>query len=209
MDVLAVFIDRTKSRKFAGRPDDTLSADRSWRSPGASCARSSRDTSGSLGGETFGVRAVPLCLASNEAAALGRQHRQDTNPQESRSMRRRVQTLWAALVSASVALTGCHPTQPFFVHEDGDLSHYVDVATDIEYPDACMPKLADVEGAYAPLTLDNTDSPQMWDLTLEEAVQITLCNSKVMRSLGGRYASSAFNPRAQVGEAPDAIITNE
>ena len=28
-----------------------------------------------------------------------------------------------------------HATQPFFFKEDGDLSHYMDVATDIEYPD--------------------------------------------------------------------------
>jgi outer membrane protein TolC len=32
-----------------------------------------------------------------------------------------------------------------------------------------------------------------------------LCNSKVFRTLGGRFVSSAFNNRAQTGEAPDAI----
>ena len=36
-------------------------------------------------------------------------------------------------------------------------------------------------------------------------MQTAFANAKVMRSLGGRYVSSAFNNRAQIGEAPDAI----
>jgi outer membrane protein TolC len=123
-------------------------------------------------------------------------------------MSRRVRSLWAVLLSTTLALSGCHPTQPFFLHEDGDLSHYVDVATDIVVPDADALKLPDVECARPPFTLDNTDAPEMWDLTLEEAVKTTMANSKVMRSLAGRYSSAAFNARAQTGEAPDAIITN-
>src|SRR4029078_1606511 len=43
--------------------------------------------------------------------------------------------------------------------------------------------------------------------TLEEAIKNSLANAKVMRSLGGRFVSSAFNNRAQTGEAPDAITT--
>ena len=39
-------------------------------------------------------------------------------------------------------------------------------------------------------------------------VKIALDNSKVMCSLGGRYSESAFQPRSQTGEAPDAITTN-
>ena len=38
--------------------------------------------------------------------------------------------------SLLIAATGCHPTQPFYFFEDGDLSHYVDKATQIDYPDA-------------------------------------------------------------------------
>ncbi len=39
------------------------------------------------------------------------------------------------VLCGSLLATGCTPTQPFFFMEDGDLSHYVDVATQIEYPD--------------------------------------------------------------------------
>ena len=52
-------------------------------------------------------------------------------------MSRRVHTIWAILTSVLIASSGCHPQQPFYLHEDGDLSHYVDVATQIEYPDVC------------------------------------------------------------------------
>ena len=31
--------------------------------------------------------------------------------------------------------TGCTPQQPFYFFEDGDLSHYKGMATDLEVPD--------------------------------------------------------------------------
>jgi outer membrane protein TolC len=120
-------------------------------------------------------------------------------------MSRRVHTIWAILTSVTIASTGCHPQQPFYFHEDGDLSHYVDVATEIEYPDVCTQPLDEVTHALPPLTLGNLQVHEYWDLTLEEAMKTALANAKVLRSLGGRYVSSAFNNRTQVGEAPDAL----
>ncbi|MEX0978608.1 MAG: hypothetical protein WDZ48_07140, partial [Pirellulales bacterium] len=120
-------------------------------------------------------------------------------------MKRRVHTIWAILTSLMIGLSGCRPQQPFYLREDGDLSHYLDVATDIEYPDVESSTLADVTEALPPYTLENMDFASYWDLTLEEALQTALCNSKVFRSLGGRFVSSAFNNRSQTGEAPDAI----
>ncbi len=58
------------------------------------------------------------------------------------------------------------------------------------------------------MTLENAKPKEFWDLKLEQCVKIALDNSKVMRSLGGRYSESAFQPRSQTGEAPDAITTN-
>ncbi len=96
---------------------------------------------------------------------------------------------WVFLTTAVMVSTGCHPTQPFYFFEDGDLSHYLDVATDIEYPDVDEPHLDEVVGTYPPVTLENADSMEMWDLSLEEVINIMLANSKVMRQLGGRVAS--------------------
>jgi outer membrane protein TolC len=116
--------------------------------------------------------------------------------------------IWAIATSSMIVLTGCHPTQPFYLFEDGDLSHYVDQAIKIDYPDVESAMLADVQNTWAPLTLENPTPKSMWNLKLEECVKMALDNSKVMRSLGGRYSESAFQPRAQTGEAPDAITTS-
>ena len=96
-------------------------------------------------------------------------------------MTRRVLTIWAVMVGALAAASGCHPTNPVYLFNDGDLSHYVDKATQIEYPDAKTTMLADVENAEPPFTLENTDAREIWDLKLEEAVKMALANAKVMR----------------------------
>ena len=43
---------------------------------------------------------------------------------------------WAASLAFLVA--GCHPQQPAFFFEDGDLSHYVDVATPFLWEDGTV-----------------------------------------------------------------------
>ncbi len=99
-------------------------------------------------------------------------------------MSRRPPFLRVVLCFWLIATVGCQPQQPFYLFEDGDLSHYKGMATDIEVPDVDMESLADVRCAAAPLTLTNTQPTEIWELTLEEAMQIALANSKVMRSLG-------------------------
>ena len=111
-------------------------------------------------------------------------------------MSRRLRSIWAVLTSLLIVVSGCHPQQPFYLFEDGDLSHYVGKATQIEYPDAQTTSMADVENAAPPLTIENAIPKEFWNLTLEDCVKIALDNSKVMRSLGGRYASAAQTQRA-------------
>ena len=85
------------------------------------------------------------------------------------------------------ALLGCEPREPFYLrHVDRDLSHYNAVANEIEYPDVEADRLADVSGANRPFSLTNTDPKEIWNLTLEEAMQIALTNNKVMRTIGGQ-----------------------
>lgn len=96
---------------------------------------------------------------------------------------------------------GCRPQQPFYFGEDGDLSHYVGVATEIDYPDVEVESLGDVNGALPPLTLDNPEPKEIWDLPLQEAVHIALANAKVIKSLGG----VAFGPTGAQGE-PSALL---
>src|SRR5580692_7937133 len=99
-------------------------------------------------------------------------------------MSRRVLTWMALLASLAAGLIGCKPTTPFYLRDDGDLSHYKGVATQIEYPDVESDRIADVAKAAPPLTLTNAEAREIWDLSLQECIQITLANSKIMRTLG-------------------------
>ncbi|MFP6611806.1 MAG: TolC family protein, partial [Pirellulales bacterium] len=103
----------------------------------------------------------------------------------------------------AVLLTGCHPTQPFFFNEDGDLDHYIGRATQIEVPNIDVPSLAEVEFAQAPLTIENSDFEHVWELSLDEAVRIALSNSKVQRSLGIRV-----NLPGQLVRASENVLVN-
>jgi outer membrane protein TolC len=109
----------------------------------------------------------------------------------------------AKICVVAVLLTGCHPTQPFFFHEDGDLDHYIGRATQIEQPNTEVPSLAEVEFAKAPLTLENADFEHVWELSLDEAVKIALSNSQVQRSLGIRV-----NIPGQLVRASENVLAN-
>src|SRR5207253_647070 len=91
------------------------------------------------------------------------------------------------LVCLLVATTGCSPTQPFYLHEDGDLSHYIDTAIHAESPDLLAPPISEVGGSLRPLSVNHPEFKEFWDLTLEECVAIALLNTKNIR--GGTAAS--------------------
>lgn len=113
------------------------------------------------------------------------------------------QMLWACLICLVAGAAGCSPSQPFYLFDDGDMSHYLDAATQIEYPDVTGPSLAEVDGAEAPLTVRNPHFREYWDLTLEDAIRYTLANSKVMRTSGGRV----LGPPGQLLAGPDLART--
>src|SRR5436189_3211352 len=107
-----------------------------------------------------------------------------------------------ALVLAVLMLgAGCTPTQPFYFHEDGDLSFYLDKATNIETPDVQSTRLSEVQNARAPLTITNPDFDQWWDLNVEECINLALQNSKVFRNLG--QVSRVSDNQTLV---PDAVL---
>ena len=135
-------------------------------------------------------------------------------------MNRQLQRFCTWLLLCSVVFTGCAPVQPFYLHEDGDLSHYLDTATDIEYPDLCHDPLPDAEFARRPRTLTHPDFDSIWELTLEEAMATTLQNSKVVRQTGfrggfdnflvgtgDRLLSNAATPTGEIGRAGPNVAT--
>ena len=111
------------------------------------------------------------------------------------------------MTSVALVASGCAPRQPFYFFEDGDLSHYVGAIQKIEYPDTQQQPLDEAAGTQEPLTLSNAKFDQIWELSLEEAIRTALENGKVLRNLGGRFASFG-GPRPQTGEPPVSLLTS-
>ncbi len=107
----------------------------------------------------------------------------------SRQRNHRPANLWPALASATaIALMtialGCRTDRPF--HFSRHSIPPVDRATEIEYPDTETDTPADILNAPPPETVLSSGNVQYWPLKIEEAIQIALSNSRVMRDLGGR-----------------------
>lgn len=117
-------------------------------------------------------------------------------------MRRPIRKLCTLVLLGLVSATGCAPSQPFYFREDGDLSHYLDHATEIEDARFDQEQLAEVAQAHAPLTISNSDQFEIWDLGLEDCVSIALQNSKVIKNLGA--ATRSVDGRTVI---PDSLIS--
>ena len=90
--------------------------------------------------------------------------------------------IWTAILPFWVV--GCSPSRPLYLHERGNLSYYIDQATDIEYPDVEVAQLAEVSQAKAPMTVVDPDFESFRDMTLEQVVSISLQNAKILRGYG-------------------------
>ena len=101
------------------------------------------------------------------------------------------------------------PTRPYYFSDDGDLSHYRALATEIEEPDVNSDRIGDVEYAEEPLTLRNMEAREIWDLTLQEAVQTAVANSKVLRATGGSsiFSGTRAGSVSRVSQTPTSIST--
>jgi outer membrane protein TolC len=118
-------------------------------------------------------------------------------------MRRPVSTWRILLVAVLTATTGCTPTQPFYLCEDGDLSHYIDKATAVEHPDLHTDILQEVTQSQRPLSVSHPEFREFWDLSLEECVSIALNNTKVVR---GGSASVLQNGQIQPGTRHSNLV---
>lgn len=116
------------------------------------------------------------------------------------------------LCAICIASLGCAPTQPFFLHEGGNLDHYLSESTEISYPDLDRETLPDASQALPPLTIENPEARERWKMTLEDAIALALQNTHVIRTLGGRVASpvgqSAGSPPQNLTLNPDFAPSN-
>jgi outer membrane protein TolC len=90
-------------------------------------------------------------------------------------------SLWASLIV--VGLGGCFARRDKLVFKNNP-APYQRVASEIEYPDVA-PGKASQEWTAPPLALSLDREPAYWEITVEEAVQLALANSRVLRDLGG------------------------
>ncbi|MBS0210671.1 MAG: TolC family protein [Planctomycetes bacterium] len=130
-------------------------------------------------------------------------------------MKRRLhQRIVVSIMLLAALAQGCSPSRPFYFRDDGDMSHYLGVATKVEYPDTKTDTLLEVTRSQAPLTVSNSETREVWDLTLQDAIQSTLGNSKVMRSLGAQAfispslaGGSRFGDPTRLTTAPATVQT--
>lgn len=106
-----------------------------------------------------------------------------------------------ALVLLLAALTGCSPTQPFFLRETGDLSHYLDKVQTRDFPDSREPHATEAVMSQNPITLSNPDIEELWDLSLQECIHIALSNTKIIRGANApRLQTGIIIPTNQEGD---------
>lgn len=105
-------------------------------------------------------------------------------------MWRYCKTVVVLTTAFAVALPGCSSSRPKFDREfdsipaSDDSSLYDSTGLHPE-----MPAISDDDpfasaATAAPITIDDEEPPEYWDLPLEEAVRLALSNSRIMRDLG-------------------------
>jgi len=84
---------------------------------------------------------------------------------------------------------------------DEDLSHYVQAASDIEYPE--VGHLDDSEHVVTPepFQIQDYQQAEFWDLSVQDVIQLALANSDVLRDLGGTVLRSPSTMRTTLEPA--------
>ncbi len=122
-------------------------------------------------------------------------------------MQDRLRQLLILLLSSTMVLPsgGCFlmkDRRPF--HANVPPGTYEKVASEIEYPteSSCTQAIADESLASPhPWTIQTEGTPEYWDMTLEEAIHLTLENSKVLRDLGGAVVRAPATTRTTLDPA--------
>lgn len=128
-------------------------------------------------------------------------------------MKRTFHKWFIGLQIGSVMLTGCQPTQPFYLRDRANFAEYLQHAQQIEIPDLEIDPVPEASHAFEPLTLDN-QKYEFLDLTLEECVSYALVNSKLIRTIPGTQrqnidiaANILSTPSQQQSTVYDPAIT--
>lgn len=87
------------------------------------------------------------------------------------------------LVAWSAAqIVGCTQPKPRHYLGEADLNYYVDKATSIEYPNVATQLNETAAYSDKPPTVREPTEQPLWEMTLQEALQLALSNTKVIKS---------------------------
>lgn len=88
------------------------------------------------------------------------------------------------LCCVTVLMAGCYPSQPMYLRDSGDLSYYLNQATEIQYPDVQTTRLNEVTHSRDPITVINADFDNFYDVSLEDCIGMALQNTNTIRGYG-------------------------
>ncbi len=120
-------------------------------------------------------------------------------------MHDRLRTILHLMLASSLLLpSGCLLKDPHPFKANLPAGTYEKVASEIEYPaeSSCTQATADESLASPhPWTINTQGTPEYWDMSLEEVIQITLANSRVLRDLGGAVVRAPASTRTALDPA--------
>ncbi|MFV2068857.1 MAG: hypothetical protein ACC645_17975 [Pirellulales bacterium] len=130
-------------------------------------------------------------------------------------MRRWFSGILVLICIGALPLVGCRSREAFVSRETD--THYRQVATQIEYPNVQVSLDRRALSTPQPRTVRSDQPPEVWDLSLEEALRTTLENSEVIRSLGARVitgpaaVSTVYDPAIRESDplfGPQAALSD-
>ncbi len=142
------------------------------------------------------------------ANVTGRHREPAKHDPNERNMNNRIRRILAPLLALAILASGCAQHRSCWDHYAFDPKYYRDVATEIEEPNLNEACLQHPPAPQAPITLETFESHEPWSLSLFEAVQTTLANSKVVRQISqppgtrGLAASIAGAPNVLLRQSP-------
>lgn len=107
-------------------------------------------------------------------------------------------TLALLLAAVLAAPPGCHWQRSHEFESHIPDGAYEKIATEIQYPaeSECTQMSADESlDSPAPWTIATEGTPEYWDVSLEQVIQMTLANSRVLRDIGGAVVRSPATQR--------------
>lgn len=127
------------------------------------------------------------------------------SPGQPRGMQVRLRKLLILLLASTMLLpSGCFLKDPRPFKSNVPAGTYEQVASEIEYPaeSSCTQMNADESlSSPQPWTIQTEGTPEYWDMSLEDAIHLTLENSRVLRDLGGAVVRAPAATRTAMDPA--------